>query len=94
MILAQRLEAQTVSWLVGHRIGLDIPSTYGYLAEYLGKEKELPDVDLSVVLQATNEVEKLLHPCTIKDGWLWKYSPSLQEAFKRLNPPKAKEKTT
>lgn len=90
----EEFEAQTVSWLVGHRIGLDIPSTYGYLAEYLGKDKELPDVDLSVVLQATNEVEKLLHPCTIKDGWLWKYSPSLQEAFKRLNPPKVKEKAT
>lgn len=78
-------EAQTVAWLVGHRIGLDIPATYSYLAGYLGKDCEIPPVDFMTVFHATSEVEKLLYHCTIKSGWLWKYSPSLQSEYRRLN---------
>lgn len=80
----EEFEAQTISWLVGHRCGVDIPSTYGYLAEYLGKDREIPPVDFAVMFQAANEVEKTLRANTIKDGWLWKYTPSLQERYKRL----------
>lgn len=79
----EEFEAQTVAWLVGHRCGVDIPATYYYLAEYLDKDREIPDVDFSVMFQAANEVEKLLLHQTLKDGWLWKYTPSLQEYYKR-----------
>ncbi len=87
----EEFEAETVAWLVGRRAGLDIPSSYGYLAGYLDEGpngSEIPKFDFYTVFQAASEVEKLLHRCVFKDGWLWKYSPSLQKEYGRLNPPR------
>ena len=87
----EEFEAETVAWLVGHRMGLEIPSSYGYLAGYLDdgpNGKEIPGMDFYAVFQAAGEAEKLLNPCGFKDGWLWEYTPELQREYRRLNPPR------
>ena len=86
----EEFEAETIAWLVGHRVGLEIPSSYEYLSGYLDdgpNGKEIPKFDFYTVFQAASEVEKLLRPCGFKDGWLWEYSPALQKEYHRLNPP-------
>lgn len=86
----EEFEAETVAWLVGHRIGLEIPSSYKYLSLYLNdgpNGKEIPKINFYVVFQAANEAEKLLRSCGFKDGWFWEYSPKLQQEYRRLNPP-------
>lgn len=73
------------------RMGLEIPSSYGYLAGYLddGPNGEvIPEMDFYAVFQAAGEVEKLLNPCGFKNGWLWEYTPELQKEYRRFNPPK------
>lgn len=86
----EEFEAETIAWLVAHRIGLEIPSSYEYLAGYLNdgpNGKQIPMFDFYTVFQAASEVEKLLRPCNFKDGWLWEYTPALQDEYRRLNPP-------
>ena len=85
----EEFEAETVAWLVGYRVGLEIPSSYEYLSGYLDdgpNGKEIPKFDFYAVFQAASEVEKLLRPCSFKDGWLWEYTPELQKEYRRLNP--------
>jgi hypothetical protein len=85
----EEFEAETVAWLVGHRVGLEIPSSYEYLSGYLDdgpNGKGIPKFDFYAVFQAASEVEKLLRPCSFKDGWLWEYTPELQKEYRRLNP--------
>ena len=67
------------------------PSSYEYLAGYLNdgpNGKQIPLFDFYTVFQAASEVEKLLRPCNFKDGWLWEYTPVLQDEYRRLNPPR------
>ena len=85
----KEFEAETIAWLVAHRAGLEIPSSYEYLSGYLddgADGKTIPQFDFYTVFQAASEVEKLLHVCNFKDGWLWEYTPALQEEYRKLNP--------
>ncbi len=84
----KEFEAETVAWLVSHRQGYDLPDAYSYLASYMNSDEEIPGIDLQVVLQAVSEVERLLEDCDIRSGWLWKYSPHLQDVVNSLNRSK------
>ena len=60
---AKEFEAETVSWLVCRRLGIDNPS-YKYLAYYFASKKTIPEgVSPDEILKATRLAEQVL------DGW-------------------------
>ena len=70
----EEFEAETVSWLVARRLGIDNPS-YRYLAGYFMKHGSIPkDVSIDEILKATKLVEQVLYEMNPKECWLYKKS--------------------
>lgn len=72
---AETLEVDIVVWLVCRRRGVASPA-YGQLAEYLSTNEPLPEISLDIVLEAVAEVERMLGDCSVRDGYLYRFSPS------------------
>ena len=69
---AQEFEAETVSWLVCRRLGVDNPS-YQYLAHYFRQNNEIPrEVSVDEILKATRLAEMVLEGVKVEDAWLYK----------------------
>ena len=52
-------EAETVSWLVCERLGIENPSAQ-YLSGYLDANDQIPAVSIDTILKATNTIESLV----------------------------------
>ena len=87
---AMNFEAQCVTWLVCERQGITNPTTER-LANYLQHHKRIPDVSLDFILQAANEIEKMLKPMNYQKGLLYKKDEKFREAVRR-NKEKQMEK--
>lgn len=53
-------EAETVSWFVCERLGIHNYSEE-YLANYLNREDQIPDISIDAVIKAVGKIERLLH---------------------------------
>jgi len=51
-------EAESVTWLVCERLGIDNPSA-SYLSGYLGKDRQIPRISFETVLKAAGMVESM-----------------------------------
>jgi antirestriction protein ArdC len=55
---AREIEAESVSYLVCMRIGLETTSQE-YLSSYIKDDKELPNISLETILTVANHIEKM-----------------------------------
>ncbi len=77
-------EAETVSWLVCNRLGIDSKSER-YLSHYLNKNVEIPNISLERIFGAVLEVEKMLKYMGYKNGLLWKKDKKFKKTVESLN---------
>ena len=89
---SMNFEAQCVTWLVCERQDITNPSTER-LTNYLQHHKRIPDVSLDFILQAANEIEKMLKPMNYQKGLLYKKDEKFREAVRR-NKEKQTENLT
>lgn len=75
----EEFEAETVAWLVCERIGLKTRSDT-YLSGYLGNNDEVPDISIESIFKAVCEIEKMLLPMSVKDGFLYKFDEEFKKA--------------
>lgn len=76
-------EMHTVTWLVCRRLQVASPS-YSFLADYKSERSEIPPISLDAVCDAVTEIERMLEPCTVKQGCLYRYTPSFANHLRRL----------
>lgn len=57
-IQAREFEAESISWLVCNRLGIDSPSAR-YLDGYLDANREVPIIALDLVLKGTGRIERM-----------------------------------
>ena len=77
---AKEFEAETVSWLVCRRLGVDNPS-YKYLANYFCKSKTIPqEVSIDEILKATRLAEQMLGGWPLEGCYLYTKSAKFKKA--------------
>lgn len=80
----QEFEAETVSWLMCERAGVENPSER-YLAEYTDENGNIPHISINAVLLAVGEIERMVRDTpseALKHGLLYKYSKEFKEIIK------------
>lgn len=55
---ANEFEAESVSWIVCRRLGVD-PRSERYLGGYLGKDREIPEVSIDRVMKVSGDIEQM-----------------------------------
>ena len=79
---AEEFEAETVSWLVTRRLGIDNPS-YRYLAHYLGTHGEIPrEISVEEIMHAVHMVERVMASETEAVEFYEKYNPNFKQMRK------------
>ena len=77
---AMEFEAETVSWLVCRRLGVDNPS-YKYLAHYFNTNKTIPsEVSVDEILKATRLAEQVLNGWPLEECYLYVKSAAFKKA--------------
>lgn len=77
---AMEFEAETVSWLVCRRLGVDNPS-YKYLANYFNTNKAIPnEVSIDEILKATRLAEQVLNGWPLEGCYLYAKSADFKKA--------------
>jgi len=77
---AKEFEAETVSWLVCRRLGVDNPS-YKYLANYFGESNTIPhEVSIDEILKATRLAEEVLGGWPLEGCYLYTKSAKFKKA--------------
>lgn len=77
---AKEFEAETVSWLVCRRLGVDNPS-YKYLANYFGESNTIPhEVSIDEILKATRLAEQVLGGWPLEGCYLYTKSAKFKKA--------------
>ena len=77
---AKEFEAETVSWLVCRRLGVDKPS-YKYLANYFGESNTIPhEVSIDEILKATRLAEQVLGGWPLEGCYLYTKSAKFKKA--------------
>ena len=84
-------EATTAAWLVCERQGI-ANASFGYLEHYFNNHKYIPEVSLDFILQAANEIEKMLKPLNYQKGLLYKKDEKFRDAVRRQRERKKEEK--
>ena len=83
----KEFEAETVSWLVCKRAGIDSPSER-YLVDYT-KEGELPFYSIDQILTAVTEIENLLHgKIPVSKSLLYKHDKEFKARVDKSKAPK------
>lgn len=57
-LATREFEAESVTWLVCERLGVNNPSA-NYLSGYLGKDRQIPEISFEAVLKAAGMVESM-----------------------------------
>lgn len=80
----KEFEAETVSWLVCERAGIENPSEH-YLAGYTEKNGTIPHMSINTVLLAVGEIERMMRDTpaeALKHGLLYKHSKEFKDKIK------------
>ncbi len=77
---AMEFEAETVSWLVCRRLGVDNPS-YKYLAHYFNTNRAIPnEVSVDEILKATRLAEQVVNGWPLEGCYLYMKSAGFRQA--------------
>ncbi len=71
----EQFEVQAVANLVCRRLQVASPS-YSFWADCAFDRREIPPISLDTVCDAVTEIERMLEPCTVKQGYLYRHTPS------------------
>ena len=71
----EQFELQAVSGLVCRRLQVASPS-YSFWADCAFERREIPPISLDTVCDAVTEIERMLEPCTVQQGYLYRHTPS------------------
>ena len=75
-------EAETTSYLVCQRAGIDNAHSADYLAGYMDDSGNIPDVNFGLIVNAVKRIEQTMNGITFEDGALWKYDMRFREMVK------------
>ena len=77
---AMEFEAETVSWLVCQRLGVDNPS-YKYLAHYFHENQAVPEeISVDAIMKAAHLAERVLSETQLKKCYLYMKSAEFRKA--------------
>jgi len=71
----EQFEVQAVANLVCRRLQVASPS-YSFWADCAFDRRDIPPISLDTVCDAVTEIERMLEPCTVKQGYLYRHTPS------------------
>ena len=71
----EQFEVQAVAGLVCRRLQVASPS-YSFWADFEFDRRDIPPISLDAVCDAVTEIERMLEPCTVRQGYLYRHSPS------------------
>lgn len=71
----EQFEVQTVSGLVCRRLQVASPS-YSFWADCAFERREMPPISLDTVCDAVTEIERMLEPSTVQQGYYYRHTPS------------------
>ena len=71
----EQFEGEAVAGLVCRRLQAASPS-YSFWADFAFERREIPPASLDAVCDAVTEIERMLEPCTIQQGYLYRNTPS------------------
>ena len=71
----EQFEIQAVSLLVCRRLQVASPS-YSFWDDCAFERREVPQISLDTVCDAVTEIERMLEPCTVQQGYLYRHTPS------------------
>ena len=71
----EQFEVQAVANLVCRRLQVTSPS-YSFWADCAFDRRDIPPISLDTVCDAVTEIERMLEPCTVKQGYLYRHTPS------------------
>lgn len=80
----EEFEAETVSWLVCERAGVENPSEK-YLAGYMKENGTIPPISINSVLLSVNEIERMMRDSpseALKHGLLYRHSDEFKALLK------------
>lgn len=82
----EEFEAETVSWLICERMGVENPSEH-YLARFTAEDGTVPEVSVNHILLAVNEIEHMIKDTpgqALERGLLWKNCPKFKDTIKSM----------
>jgi len=71
----EQFEVQAVANLVCRRLQVASPS-YSFWADCAFDRRDIPPISLDTVCDAVTEIERMLEPCTVQQGYLYRHTPS------------------
>ena len=71
----EQFEVQTVCGLVCRRLQVASPS-YSFWADCAFERREIPPISLDTVCDAVTEIERMLEPSTVQQGYYYRHTPS------------------
>ena len=71
----EQFEVEAVAALVCRRLQVASPS-YSFWADFAFERREIPPASLDAVCDAVTEIERMLEPCTLQQGYLYRNTPS------------------
>ena len=76
----EQFEVQMVSGLVCRRLQVASPA-YSFWTDSAFEQREIPPISLDTICDAVTEIERMLEPCTVRQGYLYRHTPSLSARF-------------
>ena len=83
----REFEAETVSWLICERLGIQNPSEK-YLGGYIERNDIPYGISINHILLAVAEIEKIMNQTpseALKQGLLWKYRKKFKEIIAKID---------
>ena len=71
----EQFEVQAVAGLVCRRLQVASPA-YSFWTDCAFERRDVPPISLDSVCDAVTEIERMLEPCTIRQGYLYRHTPS------------------
>ena len=76
----EQFEVQMVSGLVCRRLQVASPA-YSFWTDSAFEQREIPPISLDTICDAVTEIERMLEPCTVRQGYLYRHTPSFSARF-------------
>lgn len=71
----EQFEVQMVAGLVCRRLQVSSPA-HSFWSDSAFVQRDIPSVSMDTICDAVTEIERMLEPCTVRQGYLYRYTPS------------------
>ncbi len=84
----EEFEAEAVAWLVSERLGIKSDHSEEYLAGYMEKYGNVPDVAVGTIMSAVDRITHLFSPMTPSESLLYKFDGKFRKQVEEMNRQK------